>query len=76
MLITINSISRLFLVQRLGFSSREYPCNLEHIPSILKDELELNDNFVIYEIDGVKIKKVSKTTLNRMFTSQKIDFQI
>ena len=72
MLITINTQSRLFLIQRLGFSSREYPCNLEHIPTILKDELEPNDNFVIYEIVGVKMEKISKVALNRAFEVQKI----
>jgi len=76
MLITINSISRLFLIQRLGFFTREFPCNLEQIPGIIKNELEINDDFIIYEIVGAKIKKCSKTTLNKLFESQKIDFKL
>jgi hypothetical protein len=76
MLITINTLSRIFLIQRLGFFTREYICNAEQIPEILKNELEVNDDFVIYEIVGCKMKKCSRTALNKTFKTQKIDFKL
>ena len=72
----IDNNSRVFMIVRSGFFTRSYIVNLEDIPNILKNELEVNDNFEISEILNFKFKKCSKKHLNSMFQAHKIDFKI
>ena len=76
MIIHINTISRLFIINRRGFFTRQYPCNLQDIKKILTEELEPNDDFDIYEIVGVKPKKCSKKMLNNLFKKNNIDLKL
>jgi hypothetical protein len=73
---TIDNNSRVFMIVRSGFFTRSYIVNLEEIPNILKNELEINDSFEISEVFNFKFKKCSKKHLNSMFESAKIDFKI
>lgn len=76
MITTIDNNQRVFLIERLGFSTRKYFCNLKDIPTILNQEIEKNDDFVILEYWNHRLKKVTKTRLNQMFEANQIDFKI
>ena len=76
MITTIDNQSRVFIIVRKGFFTRSYVCNLEAIPGILKNELEVNDDFYIMELFNFKLKKCSKKHLNSMFQAHKIDFKL
>jgi hypothetical protein len=76
MITTIDNTSRIFVIIRQGFFSRSYVCNLETIPGILQNELEINDDFIILEMFNYKLKKCSKKQLNSMFEAHKINFKI
>jgi len=73
---TIDNNSRVFLIHRIGFFTRDYFCNLEDIPVILKTELEPNDQYTISEYWNKKFKRCSKKHLNEMFAANKVDFKI
>ena len=76
MITTIDNSSRIFVIVRQGFFSRSYVCNLDAIPGILQNELELNDDFIIMEMFNYKLKKCSKKHLNSMFEANQINFKI
>lgn len=76
MITTIDNNSRIFVIIRQGFFSRSYVCNLDAIPGILQNELEINDDFIIMEMFNYKLKKCSKKHLNSMFESNQINFKI
>ena len=76
MITTIDNQSRVFVIVRQGFFTRSYVCNLEAIPGILKNELEINDDFIILEMFNYKLKKCSKKHLNSMFEAMQINFKI
>ena len=76
MKIELDNSQRVFLITRLGFSTRKYFCNLHHIPNILKDELEKNDEYTISEFWNGKFKKIGKMRLNAMFHANQIDYKI
>lgn len=71
----IDNDQRVFLVHRKGFFTRDYFCNLSDIQNVLKD-LEVNDEFIIYEYFNKKFTKCSKKHLNEMFAANKIEFKI
>lgn len=73
---TIDNNSRVFLIKRMGFFRREYFVNLQDIPMILKEELEPNDEYKIFEFWNSKFKACGKKFLNEMFQANKIDFKI
>lgn len=75
MITVIDNNQRVFLVNRKGFATRNYFCNLEGIPSVLKD-LEVNDEFTISENWNGKFKQVSKKRLNEMFEANGINFKL
>lgn len=76
MKITINNNARVFLISRKGFFTRTYFCNLEHIPNILKNELEPNDEYTISEYWNFHFKRIGKKALNEMFAANKVDFKL
>ncbi len=76
MITTINNDARVFQIVRLGFFTRQYFCNLEDIPTILKNELEPHDEFQIYENWNFKMKRCTKKFLNEMFAANQIDYKI
>jgi hypothetical protein len=73
---TIDNNQRVFLIKRLGYFTREYFCNLSDIPNILKDELELSDEYKIFEFWNTKLRSCSKKHLNDMFKANQINFKI
>jgi hypothetical protein len=73
---TINNNERVFLIHRNGFFTRDYFCNIQQIPEIIKTELEPNDEYTISEYWNKKFKKCSKKHLNEMFQANKVDFKI
>ena len=72
----INSDSRVFLISREGFSTRDYFCNIKDIPKIIREELEPNDSYKILEYWNKKFTRVSKKRINEMFEANQIDFKI
>lgn len=76
MKVNLDNNSRVFLIHRKGFFTRSYFCNLKHIPQIIKNELEKNDDFTISEYWNFKLKRVSKKALNEMFVANQINFKI
>lgn len=76
MTIELDNNQRVFLIKRDGFFNRQYFCNLHHIPSILKDELEKNDTYTISEYWNFKFKKVGKKRINEMFGANQINFNL
>lgn len=76
MKITIDTESRVFLINRKGFFSRSYFCNLEHIPEIIEKVLEKNDEYTISEYWNLKFVRVNKKRLNEMFVAHKINFKL
>ena len=75
MITTINNNERVFIVTRLGFSTRSIFCNLSDIPIILK-EFEVNYEFKIQHYWNFKLKNISKKALNEMFKAHEIDFKL
>ena len=73
---TIDNNQRVFLIHREGFSTRDFFCNIQDIPNIIENELELNDNYTISGYWTKKFKRISKKTLNEMFISNQINFKI
>jgi len=72
----INNNERVFLIHRKGYFTRTYFVNLKDIPTVLKTELEQNDEYTISEFWNYKFKRCSKKHLNEMFTANKIDYKI
>lgn len=72
----INNNERVFLIHREGFFTRDYFVNLIDIPRVLRDELEVNDSFVVLEYWNKRFRKVSKKSLNGMFVANGIDYKI
>lgn len=72
---TIDNNQRVFQVIRKGFFTRQYFCNIEDIPTVLK-ELEPNDEFTISECWNGNFTRVSKKRLNEMFKANNIDFKL
>lgn len=73
---TIENNERVFIVHRNGFFTRDYFVNLKDIPTIITQELEKNDEYIILEYWNKKFKRVSKNNLNAMFTANNINFKI
>jgi hypothetical protein len=73
---TIDNNQRVFLIKRLGFFTREYFVNLADIPTILREQLEPNDEYKILEVWNTKFKVCSKKHLNEMFAANQINFKI
>lgn len=57
---TIDNSQRVFLINRNGFMTRSYFCNLKDIPDILTNQLEKNDSYTISEYWNFKFKNVVK----------------
>lgn len=72
----IENNERVFIVHRNGFFTRDYFVNLKDIPTIITQELEKNDEYIILEYWNKKFKRVSKNNLNAMFTANNINFKI
>lgn len=72
----IENNERVFIVHRNGFFTRDYFVNLKDIPTIITQELEKNDEYIILEYWNKKFKRVSKKNLNAMFTANNINFKI
>lgn len=73
---TIDNNQRVFLVQRLGFSTNDTFCNLKDIPNVIKETTEPNDSFIIFEYWNRRLKKCSKKFLNEMFANNNVDFKL
>lgn len=73
---TIENNERVFIVHRNGFFTRDYFVNIKDIPTIITQELEKNDEYIILEYWNKKFKRVSKNNLNAMFTANNINFKI
>jgi len=73
----VNSNERVFLISRQGFiGSKNIFCNLEDIPEVLKNELEVNDEYTISHFWNSKFKKATKKYMNEMFIANQIEFKI
>jgi hypothetical protein len=72
---TIDNNQKVFVVTRLGFSTKNIFCNLSDIPNVLK-EFEKNDNFKVQHYWNFKLKNISKKALNEMFKANQINFKI
>lgn len=75
MITTINNNQSVFIVERLGVSTRSIFCNLADIPNVLKT-FEKNDNFQVSRYWNFKPKKLSKKALNELFKANQINFKI
>jgi len=73
---TIENNERVFIVHRNGFFTRDYFVNIKDIPTVITQELEKNDEYIILEYWNKKFKRVSKKNLNAMFTANNINFKI
>ena len=71
----IDNNQKVFLIERIGISQKFFFCNLESIPKCLED-LEKKDEFTIKVFYNSKFKKVSKKTINQMFKSNQINYEI
>jgi hypothetical protein len=74
--IIIDNQQRIFLVKYQNSITRDYFCNLHHIPKIIKRKSELNNNYIILEYWNKKFKRISEKRLNDMFTINQIKFKI
>ena len=75
MITTINNNQSVFIVEREGISKRSIFCNLSDIPKVLQ-ELEKNDNFIVFRYWNYKLKKLTKKGLNELFKANQINFKI
>lgn len=75
MITTIDNNQRIFVVTRLGISTKTIFCNLSDIPKALK-EFESNDEFKIQHYWNFQLKNISKKALNDMFKAHQINFKI
>lgn len=73
---TIDNNQRVFLINRKGFFTRSYFCNLHQIPNIIKKQLDKNDEYTISEYWNFKFKRISKKALNQMFYAAEINYSI
>lgn len=75
MITQLDNNQRIFVVNRLGISTKSIFCNLAQIPDALK-EFEVNDEFTIKHYWNFQLKTISKKALNEMFKAHKIDFKL
>lgn len=74
---TIDNNQRKFLVQSQGFGTqKDIFCNLNHIPEVLKQWFEKNEEYKVYEYWNRKLTRCSKKHLNEMFVANQIQFKI
>lgn len=74
---TIDNNQRKFLVQSQGFGTqKDIFCNLKHIPEVLKQWFEKNEEYKVYEYWNRKLTRCSKKHLNEMFVANQIQFKI
>ena len=76
MITNVDNNQRVFLIERKGFSTRYFFCNLSQIPNILTTELERNDEYTIKHFWNSKFTRIARNQLNAMFINNKIDFKI
>lgn len=72
----VNSNERVFLISYKGFATRNIFCNLKDIPNVLKNEFEVNDEYIISHFWNSKFKRATKKYINEMFISNQIKFKI
>lgn len=77
MITTIDNNRRKFLVQSQGFGSqKDIFCNLDQIPTVLKEAFQEHEDFKVFEYWNSKLKGCSKKHLNQMFLDHKVNFKI
>ena len=76
MITTVDNNSRVFLIKRTGFFSRDFFCNLQEIPKVLTEGFEENDEYKTFEYWNRKFKVCSKKHINEMFKSNNINFKV
>jgi len=76
MITTIDNNQRKFLVQSVGFSTKDIFCNLHDIPTVLKEAFTDNEEYKVFEYWNRKLKQCSKKHLNEMFVPNKVNFKI
>jgi hypothetical protein len=72
---TVDNNKSVFIVERLGISTKSIFCNIEDIPKILST-FEKNDPFQVSRYWNFKPKKLSKKGLNELFKANQINFKI
>jgi len=75
MITTIDNNQSVFIVERLGVSTKSIFCNLSDIPKVLTS-FEKNDNFQVLRYWNFKPKKLTKKALNELFKANQINFKI
>ena len=76
MITTIDNNQRKFIVQSQGWTSRDYICNISCLPKVIKEGIEPNEEYKVFEYINRKLKACSRAHLNAMFTAHNVDFQI
>lgn len=74
--ILLDNGKQIYMVQKVGYSTLSYFCNINHIPDIITNRLNTTEGFIIYQYYNKKFKKCSKELMNQFFVSNRIDFQI
>lgn len=75
MITALDNSQRVFLIERKGFSTRYFFCNLNQIPNIVCNELEPNDRYTIKHFWNSKFMRIGVKQLNEMFVANEIDFK-
>lgn len=71
---TIDNTQRIFFIQRLGFGTRHFVCNLADIEKVLKVYFEVNDEYTISHIWDGKLKRMSKKALREMLEANQLSY--
>lgn len=75
MITTIDNNQRKFIVQACGWSSQSIVCNLNDLPTAIK-EMRPTDPYIILEYWNNRLKRCSKKHINEMFEANKVDFKL